>query len=88
VWALDLLDAATAILMMQHHGDMAELNPLIRGVFQGFGPVAVVLLKAGLASIVIPTFLYLAHRRRPVLARNCLLVALAFAAIGTLSNLG
>jgi len=86
-WLLELLDGATAVIMMQNRGNTAELNPVVRGVFQGFGPLAVVLLKFGLATIVLTSFLYLARKRRRVLARNCLLVALILAAMGVVSNL-
>ena len=87
-WLLEMCDAATAVIMMQNRGDTAELNPVVRGVFQGLGPLAVVVLKFGLATLVLAAFLYLAHARRRVLARNSLLIATALAAVGVASNLG
>ena len=87
-WLLQILDGATAVVMMQNRGHTAELNPLVRGVYVGLGPLAVVLLKFGLASVVLATFLRLARGRQRVLARNCLLAALVLAAVGVLSNLG
>jgi hypothetical protein len=84
-WVLEILDGATAVVMMQNQG--IELNPLIRGVFHGLGPLAVVLLKFGIATIVLASFLYLARMRRRVLARNCLVLAVLLAALGVLSNL-
>jgi hypothetical protein len=87
-WLLEILDGVTSVVMMQNHGNAAELNPLVRGTFEGLGPIAVVLLKFVLATIVLTSFVYLARGRRRVLARNCLLIALALATIGVLSNLG
>jgi hypothetical protein len=84
-WVLEILDGATAVMMMQNQG--TELNPFIRGVFQGVGPLAVVLLKLGLATIVLSAFLYLARVRRRVLARNCLLLTVVLAAVGVASNI-
>jgi hypothetical protein len=86
-WLLEILDGASSVLMMQNQGNAAELNPFVRGVFQDLGPVAVVLLKFGLATIVLTSFLHLARRRRRVLARNCLIVAVILAAVGVVSNL-
>jgi len=87
-WLLEILDGATAVIMMQSRGEDSELNPFVRGVFLGHGPLAVVLLKFGLATIVLAAFLLLARSRRHVLARNCLVMALVLAAVGVLSNLG
>jgi hypothetical protein len=84
-WVLEILDGATAVVMMQNQG--TELNPVIRGVFHGLGPLAVVLLKFGLATVVLASFLYLARARRRVLARNCLLLTVVLAAIGVASNI-
>ena len=88
VWLLELLDGVTAVVMMRDHGNSAELNPFVRGVFDAVGPLGVVLMKFGLASIVLASFVHLAHKRRTTLARNCLLVALGLAALGVASNLG
>jgi Domain of unknown function (DUF5658) len=87
-WLLVILDGATAVLMMQNRGAGAELNPLVRAVFLGLGPLAVILLKFALATIILTSFLYLARSRRHVLARNCLLMAVVLGGVGVLSNLG
>ena len=87
VWLLEVADGVTAILMMQRSGESAELNPLVRGLFQTVGVPGIVALKCGLIGMVIGTFIVLAYRRRVVLARNCLLIAMLFAVLGILSNL-
>jgi hypothetical protein len=74
--------------MMQQLGPAAEVNPLVRMLFRAVGPAGVALLKIGVGAVVIPVFLYLARRGRPVLARNCLAIATCAGLIGTLSNLG
>ena len=86
-WLLELLDGATAILMMQHLGPCLELNPVVREVFRSVGPVGVVLFKVGIASVVIPIFVYFGYRRRPVLARVSLLATIVMAGVGVVSNL-
>jgi Domain of unknown function (DUF5658) len=86
-WMVEMLDGITGVLMMQRDGYTSELNPLVRGAFQDHGPLAVVLLlKVGPSTLVLLAFLRLA-RKRPVLARNVLLAALALGAIGVWSNL-
>jgi hypothetical protein len=84
-WVLEMLDGVTGVLMMQRQGYASELNPLVRGAFHDYGPL-VLLLKLGPATIVLLAFLGLA-RRRPVLARNVLVAAIALGAIGVWSNL-
>jgi len=87
-WLLEMLDGATGVLMMQHHGYTSELNPLVRGVFQNLGPIPVMLLlKVGPSTLVIALFVYLSRKRR-VLARNALFLAVIFGAVGVWSNLG
>ena len=87
-WLLEMLDGATGVLMMQHHGYTSELNPLVRGVFQNLGPVAVMLLlKVGPVTLVIALLVFLARKRR-VLARNTLFIAVILGAVGVWSNLG
>jgi hypothetical protein len=87
-WALELLDGATAMWMMQTQGVSAELNPAIRSVYQAAGPLSVVVLKFILASVVIAAFMYLGYHRRSRLAHFCLCIAIAVAGVGVASNLG
>lgn len=87
VWLLEVADGVTAIVMMRRSGDAAELNPLVRGIFQTVGVPGIVALKCGLIGVVISVFVALAYRHRVVLARNCLLIAMLFAVVGVLSNL-
>jgi hypothetical protein len=87
-WVLELLDGATAILMMQHLGPDAELNPAVRSLFQATGPLGVVLLKICAATIVIPAFAYIGYRRHSVLAFVSLTLAIILASVGVASNVG
>jgi hypothetical protein len=82
-----VLDGATAIQMMYESGQHAELNPVIRDVFHNLGPLGVLSLKVGVASVVLSMLVYLAHRGHVVLARNFLLISIGLGVIGTLSNI-
>jgi hypothetical protein len=87
-WLVEMLDGATGVLMMQRHGYTSELNPLVRAVFHDLGPIPVMLLlKVGPSTLVLVLFLYLSRKRR-VLARNALFLALLLGAVGVWSNLG
>jgi hypothetical protein len=81
-----LFDLLTALGMLARHGDGAELNPLVRSVFLGFGAPGLTLLKVvALAAILL--LVQLGYRGRPRLARNTLVLALAVGSMATVSNL-
>jgi hypothetical protein len=82
-----IMDGATAIRMMYELGKQAELNPAIRAIFEHTGPAGVIMLKVGMASLVLPMMTYVGRRGRVVLARNCLAVVVGLGVLGTLSNI-
>lgn len=84
---LQLLDGATALVMMHHFGPTSELNPLMRDTFESLGTPGVVLLKLVSAGLIMPAFVALGRRGRPILARNCLGVGVLLGFVGVLSNL-
>ncbi len=81
-WLLQALDVATGLLMIQARGPMAEANPLMRELYQSFGPLVMLDLKALVVWWLLRLFLPLGRVGR---RRGALLVA-GFGLVGAASN--
>ncbi|MDQ3811646.1 MAG: DUF5658 family protein [Chloroflexota bacterium] len=82
-----VLDLVTGLDMMLVYGLHLEQNPLARHVMASLGPQGLIPLKLGVVVAGVLVLVRAAHRGRPRLARNCLVLAAAIGLLGMSSNL-
>ena len=87
-----MLDIATFSIMVNRHGIVTKMNPLVAQGFAGSGMPMVILMKVLLVVLVSATIIVLGRRKTPArgaapdLAQMVTLVAVVAGLVGGISN--
>ncbi len=86
-WLLQMLDAVTALWLMEALGPGAELNPIVRSVYIAAGPAGILGVKTAVVGPIVVLLGRVGRRGQARPARTGLLVAAALGLVGVVSNL-